>query len=126
MALSGDGNTALIGAPYDNGNGGSATVFDRSGTTWAQVAEFSPSGPDGENGASGFGIGVALSADGDTALIGGSTDSNGSGAAWIYTQSGGDWTQGQALLPNDEQNSDGQFGYAVALVTATVPAQAPP
>jgi hypothetical protein len=115
VALSGDGNTALIGAPYDNGNGGSATVFDRSGTTWAQVAEFSPSGPDGENGASGFGISVALSADGETALIGGSTDSNGSGAAWIYTQSGGDWTQGQALLPNDEQNSDGQFGYAVAL-----------
>jgi hypothetical protein len=36
VALSADGNTALIGAPGDNGWVGAAWVFTRSGSTWAQ------------------------------------------------------------------------------------------
>jgi hypothetical protein len=36
---------------------------------------------------------VALSADGNTAIVGGYTDNSGTGAAWIYTRSGGVWTQ---------------------------------
>src|SRR6185503_11495976 len=36
VALSGDGQTAIVGAPYDNGGIGAAWVFTRSGAGWAQ------------------------------------------------------------------------------------------
>ena len=36
VALSGDGNTALVGDPYDNGGTGATWVFARSGSTWTQ------------------------------------------------------------------------------------------
>ena len=46
----------------------------------------------GETGAGEFGFDVALSSDGSTALVGGLLD-HGVGAAWVFTRSGGIWTQ---------------------------------
>src|SRR5258707_11202499 len=37
VALSADGNTALVGAPYDNGLNGAAWVFVRSDSVWTQL-----------------------------------------------------------------------------------------
>src|SRR5258705_13895169 len=34
--LSFDGNTAIVGGPFDNGNAGAVWVFVRSGSTWTQ------------------------------------------------------------------------------------------
>jgi hypothetical protein len=34
-----------------------------------------------------------VSADGNTAIVGGPGDNSGTGAAWVYTRSGGAWTQ---------------------------------
>ena len=45
------------------------------------------------NGQADFGGGVALSADGSTALIGGWNDGQEYGAAWVFTRSGSTWTQ---------------------------------
>ena len=39
------------------------------------------------------GFSVALSADGNTAIVGGYGDNSNAGAAWVYTRSGGVWTQ---------------------------------
>ena len=68
VALSADGNTALVGGWNDDGTKGAAWVFTRSGGVWSQQ------GPKltgaGETGGGGFGTSVALSADGNTALIG--------------------------------------------------------
>ena len=68
VALSADGNTALVGGWKDDGTKGAAWVFTRSGGVWSQQ------GPKltgaGEIGEGGFGTSVALSADGNTALIG--------------------------------------------------------
>ena len=36
---------------------------------------------------------VAVSADGNTAIVGGSRDNMFRGAAWVYTRSGGVWSQ---------------------------------
>ena len=36
---------------------------------------------------------VALSADGNTAIVGGPYDNRNVGAAWVYTRNGGVWTQ---------------------------------
>ena len=91
MALSADGNTALIGGPSDNSKVGAAWVFTRTGATWTQQGgKLTGSG---ETGAGGFGFSVALSADGNTALIGGPDDNSSVGAAWVFTRTGTTWTQ---------------------------------
>ncbi len=65
VALSAEGNTALIGARGAPGGGG-AWVFTRSGSTWTQQAELKG---EGEVGAPEFGRAVALSAEGNIALV---------------------------------------------------------
>ncbi len=112
VALSGDGNTALIGGPEDAEGVGAAWVFTRSGTTWTQQ------GPElrasGESGSGGFGGAVALSTDGTTALIG--SPDEGLGSAWVFTRSGSTWTQQGSKLTGAEQvESYGQFGASVSL-----------
>jgi hypothetical protein len=39
------------------------------------------------------GASVALSADGNTAVVGSPNDNTSAGAAWVFTRSGGVWTQ---------------------------------
>ena len=53
MALSANGNTALIGGPGDNGDVGATWVFTRSGSTWTQQGEKLTGS--GESGAGEFG-----------------------------------------------------------------------
>ncbi len=114
VALSSDGNTALVGAPRDNTFQGAAFVFTRTGSVWSQQ------GPPlkGSEGLVNpfFGSAVALSADGNTALIGGSGDNNGKGAAWVFTRTGSTWTQqGPKLTGSEETAPQPNFGVAVAL-----------
>jgi hypothetical protein len=107
-----DGDTVLIGAPFDDDNGidsGSAYVFTHTGTTWTQQAKLLAS--DGAAGDT-FGCSVALS--GDTALIGAGLDDdngNASGSAYVFTRTGTTWTQQQKLLPSDGHLED-HFGDA--------------
>jgi hypothetical protein len=84
VSLSGDGNTAIVGAPQsfsrDFGSlTGAAWVFTHSGGVWMQQQEIlSPYGID-------FGFSVALSADRSTAIIGAPTDvSDNEGYAAVY------------------------------------------
>jgi hypothetical protein len=69
VAVSADGNTAIVGGPEDNSNTGAAWVFTRNAGVWTQE------GPKlvgtGAAGTAGQGISVALSADGNTAIVGG-------------------------------------------------------
>jgi len=111
VALSADGNTALIGGPSDNAAAGAAWVFTRSGSTWTQQGAKLTGG--GELGAAQFGRSVALSADGNTALIGGYDDNEHDGAAWVFTRSGSTWTQQGAKLTGG--GGQGFFGWSVAL-----------
>ncbi len=113
VALSADGNTALIGGAFDNGHIGAAWAFTRSGSTWTQQG--SKLTPSDETGSGLFGQSVALSADGNTGLIGGRNDNGNVGAAWAFTRTGSTWTQqGSKLTPSDETGS-GLFGQSVAL-----------
>ena len=113
VALSGDGSTALIGALDDNNNVGSASVFTRSGSTWTQQGPVLSGG--GESGQGNFGSSVALSDDGNTALIGGFSDNNFVGAAWVFTRSASTWTQEGPKLTASDESGAGDFGGAVAL-----------
>ena len=113
VALSTDGETALIGAPFDAAHTGAAWPYTRAGSTWTQQGEKLTGA--GETGAGAFGFSVALSADGDTALVGGEGDADGIGAAWPYTRTGSTWTQQGEKLTGAGEAGTGRFGYSVAL-----------
>jgi hypothetical protein len=116
VALSGDGNTALIGGPRDGHNAGAAWVFTRQDSTWTQQGPKLTGGVE-EGGEGRFGRSVALSSDGDTALIGGPSDRAGHGAAWVFTRSGSSWTLVTPKLTGRESEESGEshFGGSVAL-----------
>ncbi len=63
----------------------------------------------------GFGFSVALSREGNTALIGGPADNEGAGAAWVFTRTGEIWTQQGAKLTGGGESGGGEFGASVAL-----------
>jgi uncharacterized protein (TIGR03437 family) len=111
VALSGDGNTAIVGGDGDNGGVGAAWVFTRSGNTWAQQAKLIGTGAIG-NAAQGFR--VALSFDGNTALVGGHPDNNFIGAAWVFSRSASSWTQ-QAKLVGTGGIGQSRQGWSLAL-----------
>jgi trimeric autotransporter adhesin len=78
-----------------------------------QGAELTPS--DAGAGPPLFGVSVALSADGNTALIGGVADNNFVGAVWVFTRSGSTWRQQGPKLTASDEKGDGYFGDSVAL-----------
>ena len=116
MSLSADGNTAIVGGFFDNSNTGAAWVFTT--TPEPPPAQFS-------NGAKlvgtgGVGLGqqgysVSLSADGNTAIVGGYLDNSHAGAAWVWTRSGGVWTQQGPKLVGSGAVGNAQQGYSVSL-----------
>jgi len=117
VALSADGNTALIGGTSAGEGIGAAWVFTRANSAWTEQANLIGSGAAGK---SGQGSAVSLSANGNTALIGGSTDGQNRGAVWIFTRSGEAWTQqGGKLVGSGENAAAGSAavhqGYSAAL-----------
>ena len=113
VALSADGNTALVGGPLDNSRAGAVWVFTRAGTTWEpQSGKLSGSE---EIGQGYMGESVSLSADGNTALVGGYRDDESVGAAWIFNRSGSTWTQQPGKLTGGEGIGKAGFGYGLAL-----------
>jgi hypothetical protein len=120
VALSADGNTALIGGPSDNawdrsmpfglGPAGAAWVFTRNGGVWTQQGEKLVS--TGAMGSARQGMSVALSADGNVAIVGGLAGDGGVGAALVFTRNGGIWAQGEKLVST---GAVGTFSPSVAL-----------
>jgi hypothetical protein len=160
VALSADGNTAIVGGPGDNGGQGAAWVYARSGGVWTQQGNKLVStvvsgtaqqgrsvslssdgntaivgGPGDNNGqgaawvtqqanklvgtgASGAaqpGRSVSLSSDGNTAIVGGPADDSAQGAAWVYTGTGGVWTQQGNKLVGTGASGAAQQGVSVSL-----------
>jgi hypothetical protein len=113
VSLSADGNTAIVGGYNDNGGAGGAWVYQRSSGVWSQQGTKLVG--TGAAGAANQGIAVALSAEGNTAVVGGYTDNAGAGAAWVYTRSGGVWSQRGAKLVGTGAVGPAQQGISVAV-----------
>ncbi|MFO0938743.1 MAG: hypothetical protein U0798_19750 [Gemmataceae bacterium] len=119
VAISDDGNTVIVGALLDdvgsNVNQGSAIVFTRTGTVWTQQQQLVSS--DG-NGNDHFGSAVGISGDGNTVIVGAANDDVGTntdqGSAYLYTRTGGVWTQ-QTQLVETEGEVDDFFGDSLAV-----------
>jgi hypothetical protein len=123
VALSADGNTAIVGGWSDNSKTGAAWVFARSGGVWTQQGTKLVG--TGAVGSACQGMSVALSADGNTAIVGGPGDNpwdrslafglGAAGAAWMFTRSGGVWTQQGKKLVGTGAVGNGRQGMSVAL-----------
>jgi hypothetical protein len=91
VSLSADGNTAVVGGVGDNSNSGAAWVHTRGSGVWTQQG--SKLVGTGAVGHAKQGSSVSLSADGNTAIVGGLADNGVTGAAWVHTRRGNDWSQ---------------------------------
>jgi hypothetical protein len=141
VAFSADGNTLAVGARLEdssargiNGNqtenldpsAGAVYVFTRSAGVWSQQAyvKASNTGVGDE-----FGTAVALSADGNTLVVGApleDTNARGiggdqgndlqtdAGSVYVFTRSGGTWTQQAYVKASNTEAGDG-FGISVTL-----------
>ena len=113
IALAGD--TVVVGSESDDDKGsdsGSAYVFVRSGTTWAQQAKLTAT-----DGTAGDSLGCAVAVSGDSVLVGANSDDAKvalGGSAYVFVRSGTTWTQQAKLVPSDTAAND-YFGGAVAL-----------
>jgi hypothetical protein len=112
VAVSGDGNTTIMGGPSDNRSLGAAWVFSRSGDVWTQQGNKLVGSGAGEPALPlGQGMSVALSADGNTAIVGGW----GAEGAWVFTRSGGVWSQQGKKLVGTGAVGKARQGMSVAL-----------
>jgi hypothetical protein len=121
------GNTAVVGAYLHDlpgkGDAGAVYVFQRSGTTWTQVAKLTAS-----NSAGGDNLGISVDIDGDS-IIAGAWFKNGlnvqQGAAYVFTRNAaGVWTQ-QAQLTDINGSASDWFGNRVAIEGDTAVIAAP-
>ncbi len=110
VALSYNGDTLIAGGPSDNGGIGAAWVFTRTGNTWTQQAKLvDPTAVGAAQGTS-----VAISDDGNTALVGGPGDSSSFGAVWVWVRNGTNWSIEQKLF-DDTASPGGMQGQSVSL-----------
>ena len=118
-----DGQRVVVG---DNNNpttmrswSGSAYVFGRDGTDWAQEAAL---GSDAENL-----FGTAVTVAGDTVLVGApyaESDGQETGAVFVYERAADGWLHQTTLTPDDAVD-DSLFGQSVALDGGTAVVGAP-
>ena len=106
------GDTILAGASTDNSpvhECGSVYVFTRKGSIWTKEAKLTAS--DATTGAE-FGWPVGFS--GDTAIVGAYAMNKCTGAAYVFTRSGGNWVQ-QAKLTASDPIEYSCFGLGVSI-----------
>jgi len=114
VAISGDGNTAVIGGYTDNSGAGAAWIFTRTSGIWSQQGNKLVG--TGAVGSAGQGVAVAISNDGNTVVIGGNSDSQGAGAVWVFTRTGTAWSQqGLKLVGSGAVGQLVEQGDAVAI-----------
>jgi len=137
VALSGDGNTLVVGASGESssatgistdGSGesdnsaviaGAVYVFSRNNGSWSQKAYIKASNTEAGDS---FGKSVALSSDGNTLAVGASSEHSGEdnpfagpvGAVYVFDRSGDSWVQ-QAYVKASNAEEFDFFGGSVTL-----------
>jgi hypothetical protein len=117
VALSADGNTALIGGSADDNFAGAAWVFIRKNGSWTEQQKLTGNnkGHLEEIGVGDFGSAVALSGDGNTGLVAAFGDNGSTGAVWVFIRKGDKWSDQQKLANPSSGRGRGQFGDEIAL-----------
>jgi hypothetical protein len=113
IALQAD--TLIVGAPLqdvDAQDDGAVYVLRWTSAGWSLVQKL-----DASDGVAFDSFGISLALDGDTLVVGASNGDGAvanSGAAYIFTRTGGVWTEQQKLVASDGAASD-TFGGAVSI-----------
>lgn len=119
------GDTAIVGAPNTNWGAyskGAAYVFKRNNGVWTETQILKPNPA-----VATFQFGQAVALEGDTALVGAPhfyAMSQLRGKLYVFTQSGGVWTEQQLITPSDV-NTYGYFGWSIAMTADTAVVGAP-
>ncbi len=86
VSLSADGKILAASGGDDNNQAGATWIYSISDTNWVQIGKkLVGDGGLAQQGGTGQGASVCLSADGKTLAIGGPNDNNRVGATWVYT-----------------------------------------
>lgn len=111
-----DGDLVVVGAPHDDTAGGadagSAYIYQRSGSTWNEVARLAP-----DDAASGANFGLSVSINGGVVIVGSRDNANGvqdAGSAYIFEPSGPTWVQTAKLIASNPTASN-ELGNAVTI-----------
>ncbi len=104
-----DGLVGVVGAPLANGGEGVAYAFSELSSS-QQTLTGTATQPPTEL----FGISVSADALGDRILVGSPSTNLGDGAAFIFQNGRGGYTQSQELVESNPSGAD-LFGYSVAL-----------
>ena len=133
-SLAFDGTTIAVGVPsqkatgYTWNNQGAVYLFASDNGSWTQTAKLTAPNLTAGSGNNYFGSDVALSS--GTLVIGEQGGDhhvnvdNPAGNAFIYSGSGGSWSQTAELTPSDGTDGDG-FGFSVSLSGSTIVVGAP-
>jgi hypothetical protein len=109
VAMTPDGQELVVGAIGAGNRSGAAYVLRRGASGWAQVARLTV----GDAPSGGFGNAVAVSSDGNTALIAASLAGN--GVVYVFTHAADGWAQTAELTANDGRTAPDSFGDSVSL-----------
>jgi hypothetical protein len=124
VAMSADGNTVISGGNQDSSSLGAAWVFARNNGVWSQQGNKLVGSGAGVfiGNIAQIGTSVAMSADGNTAAIGGPgyggvSSNQDTGAVWVFTRNNGIWTQqGEKLIGSPVAGSVGSAqGGSIAI-----------
>jgi len=114
VSISADGNTAIVGGTVDNSSIGAVWIYTRNNGVWTQQGNKMVGS--GSVGQSGQGSSVSISADGNTAIVGGELDNSSLGAVWIYSRNNGIWSQqGKKLVGSGVIGSQAYQGSSVSI-----------
>lgn len=121
-----DGDTVVVGATGDDFGAlnslGSAYVFTRNGSTWAQQTKLT-SGDTSSSELTGDQFGTSVSVSNNTILVRVGFDSIGAsayqGSAYVFVRSGTAWSQQTRLIAADGASGDG-FGRSSAISGDTI------
>jgi hypothetical protein len=134
VAVSGDGSTAVAGAPAatvdSDANRGLVYVFTKPGGNWADIAQTATLDALGGAASDGLGSSVAISADGSKVVAGAPHSLSGSGAAYVFARPAGGWsgaTEQLATLTASDAAANDLLGSSIAVSGdgSTVAAGAP-
>ena len=119
VAISGDGNTAIVGNPNDDAPSdvfgappGAARIFTRTNGVWSQQGKLYPTTSSGRSPQFCIGHSVAISGNWNTVIVAGTS------YTWIFTRTNGVWSQPTDLdYLNDVTDAVGISGDGNTVIT---------
>ncbi len=121
QAVAISGGTAVIGAGYSNQFQGEAYVSTSVGGNWTETQRLTTGELTATDGLAYNEFGFAVALQGNTTFISPAYDIIGDGSrgsVYVFTQSGGEWSQTHKFAPNDREWDDG-FGHSLAFEGST-------